>query len=296
MRKFKFAAAVLALVAAAPVLSQETYGPGKVNPYLDPALQDYVEMAYGYRNPAYAPGVPTDFRDSLTSITVPGLKTPVALKASGTAALVSIPAAAPKAAVKPAVPGQYYKVTFANEGGPLSAFVAPLDPGAISGFKAGDYVFVSVLPGTADHTGLINGLSGAGFKFSGERNVFSGSGKKTFLLGWAPYAALTRICGHPGVRAVSVEKKAAGMPLKTGIRFTLKAPAGEGSDAFVADFLKQLGLRTGFASETVLRLPRTSSYSKFVAFDVTGSLPVDMVGELSQSPFVAAVEFNDRAL
>lgn len=299
MRMPKYAASVfLGLFLSAPALTQENYKPQEINPYSDPALQDYVEMVYGYKNPVYAPGIPSDFRDSLTAISTPSLKKAAVPVASGTPALSAAPGALQTPAVsKPApVPGQYYKVTFANESGPISAFVAPLDPGALSGFKGVEYVFISLLPKTGDHAGLIDSLAGSGFKFSGEKTEFSDSGKKTFLLGWAPYASLTKIIGHPGVRTVAVEKKAAGMPLKTQIRFTLKAPAGEGADAFVADFLKQLNARTGFASATVIRLPRASAHAKFVAFNVTGSLPVDMVSELSRSPFVAAVEFNERSL
>ncbi|MBU2574227.1 MAG: hypothetical protein KKH28_09145 [Elusimicrobia bacterium] len=38
-----------------------------LNPFSDPALQDYVETAYGYRNPANTPKFAPDFRDAPTS-------------------------------------------------------------------------------------------------------------------------------------------------------------------------------------------------------------------------------------
>ncbi|MBI4801204.1 MAG: hypothetical protein HY796_01655 [Elusimicrobia bacterium] len=326
MSKYALSACLIFLVSA-PAFSQEDYNPQEVNPFLDPALQDYVETVYGYRNPANAPKFASDFRDTLTSLSVAALKSALAgRRPGGSASQPSIRPAAPlpqPSALSPqpssfpqdrlpnvlnsigeshgsggslAVPGQYYKVTFANENGPLSAFVAPLAPDALSGFKAGEYVFISILPATADHARLIDALSKTGFKFSGEKTYFTDSGKKTFLLGWAPYANLPAICGQQGVRKVAVEKKTSGVPLKTRIRFTLRAPSGERSDAFVSDFLKNLNTRTGFASENVLRLPQNSAHAKFTAFDVTGSLPVDMIGELSQSPFVAAIEFKDNAL
>ncbi len=295
MRMSKYAVtAFLALCFSVTSIAQEAPVSQNLNPYLDPALQDYVEMVYGYKNPVYAPKIPSDLRDSLTSISAPGLKNAPALKGPALTAPVPGPVAPLQRAA--AVPGQYYKVTFANENGPLSAFVAPLDPNALTGFKVGDYVFISLLPKTGDHAGLISALSANGFKFSGEKTFFTDSGKKTYLLGWVPYASLTAICGHPGVLKVAMEKKAAGMPIKTNVRFTLRAPSGERADEFVADFLKRLNDRTGFTSESVVRLPQNPAHAKFTAFDVTGSLPVDMVSELSRSPFVAAVEFNDKSL
>jgi len=259
------------------------------NPYLDPAFQDYVETVYGYRNPKNAPKYVNDFRDAPTSLPVITLKTeqlPIIIKAS---------APAPAPAVKPA-PGQYYKVTFANEGGPLSAYVNPLNPNALSGFNAGDYVFITVLPRTNEYAAVIKALSGTGFKFAGEKTYFTGGVKKTFLLGWVPYSKLESIYKHPQVRRVAIEKKSSGIPLRTRIRFTLRAPGGTLSGVFVSEFIRQLSAGTGFASENVFRLPQNAGNAKFTAFDVTGSLPVDMVGEISRSPFVAAVEFKDKSL
>jgi len=261
------------------------------NPYLDPAFQDYVETAYGYRNPNNAPKYVNDFRDAPTSMPLVTLKNdqlPVIIKASA-------PAPDPAPAVKTA-PGQYYKVTFANEGGPLSAYVNPLDPNALSGFNAGDYVFITVLPKTNEYAAVIKALSATGFRFAGEKTYFTGGGKKTFLLGWAPYSKLESIYKHPHVRRVAIEKKSAGIPLRTRIRFTLRAPGGTLSGVFVSEFIRQLSAGTGFASENIFRLPQNAGNAKFTAFDVTGSLPVDMVGELSRSPFVAAVEFKDKSL
>ncbi|MBU2574191.1 MAG: hypothetical protein KKH28_08965, partial [Elusimicrobia bacterium] len=288
----KYAVSVfLVLFFSASSLSQDSYNPQDANPFLDPALQDYVEMVYGYRNPANAPKFAPGFRDSLTSLSVRQPSSPAA-PLLHPSSLIPHPSSFPQGppAAQLSVPPQYYKVTFANETGPLSAFVAPLEPNALSGFKAGNYVFISILPRTADHAGLIDALSKTGFKFSGEKTYFINSAKKTFLLGWAPYAGLTEISGNPGVRRVAVEKKISGVPLKTGIRFTLRAPSGAHADVFVAEFLKQLNARTGFTSENILRLPQNSAHAKFTAFDVTGSLPVDMISELSRSPFVAAVE------
>ncbi|OGS08878.1 MAG: hypothetical protein A2270_05715 [Elusimicrobia bacterium RIFOXYA12_FULL_51_18] len=279
-----------------------------INPFLDPAVQDYVEMAYGYRNPKNTHNVANGFRDAPTSITGPTLMNanpafpgiePLAYNSAAApfrpAAKPSVTVPAVKASVKP-VPGQYYKVTFANENGPISSYVSPLDPNALSGFRAGDYVFIMVLPRTDDHAAVITALSGTGFKFAGEKTSFTGSGKKTFLLGWAPYSNLEGIYKNPKVRRVAIEKKASGLPFRTRIRFTLRAPGGERSGAFVSDFIRQLTSASGFASERVFRLPQNSGNAKFTAFEITGSLPVDMVGTVSRSPFVAAVEFNDKSL
>ena len=312
-----------------PVFAQTDF-PGvppspETNPFLDPSFQDFVETAYGYRNPknmwgkplqrfppvAQSPGrgaanVINDFRDALTSLPVTTLMTSRPARAPvSSLSLIKLNSAAadPAPAVKAAAhgaaksaPGQYYKVTFANESGPLSSYVSPLDPGALSGFRAGDYVFISVLPKTDDHAAVIKDLSGTGFKFAGEKTYFNGSGKKTFLLGWAPHSKLESIYKNPGVRRVSIEKQSSGAPFRTSIRFTLRAPGGESSGAFVSDFIRQLTSSAGFASESVVRLPQNSGSAKFTAFEITGSLPVDMVGAVSRSPFVAAVEFKDKSL
>jgi len=296
----------------------------ETNPYLDPAFQDYVETAYGYRNPNHAPKHAGDFRDALTSLSSVTLKTarpPAAVapqaapKAPQAVSKIQIassgqprtlaPGSTEKVRGQPgalasnfnsAAPGQYYKVTFANENGPLSAYVNPLDPNALSGFKAGDYVFITVLPRTEDHASVIRDLSETGFKFAGEKTYFTGGVKKTFLLGWAPYSKLDSIYKNPGVRRVAIEKKTAGIPFRTRIRFTLRAPGGPLAGVFVSGFIRQLSAGTGFASENVFRLPQNAGNAKFTAFDVIGSLPVDKIGEISSSPFVAAVEFKDKSL
>lgn len=271
----------------------------ETNPFLDPSVQDFVEMAYGYRNPKNTPTVINDFRDALTSLPVTTLRTvrPTAINGPVPAPAVkaAVPVSPVPAAAKP-VPGQYYKVTFANEPGPLSSYVGPLGSGVLSGFSAGDYVFITVLPKDDDYAAVVKSLSGTGFKFAGEKTYFNGSGKKTFLLGWAPYSKLEGIYKNPRVRRVGIEKKASGMPFRTRIRFTLRAPGGERSGAFVSDFVRQLTSASGFASESVFRLPQNSGNAKFTAFEITGSLPVDMVGAVSRSPFVAAVEFKDSSL
>lgn len=286
-----------------PVCAQTDF-PGvppspETNPFLDPSFQDFVETAYGYRNPQNTPRVINDFRDALTSLPITTLMTSQSTVIKGPVAVPAVksavPAPAAPAAVKSA-PGQYYKVTFANESGPISSYVSSLDPNALSGFRAGDYVFITVLPKDDDHAAVIKALSGTGFKFAGEKTYFNGSGKKTFLLGWAPCAKLESIYKNPKVRRVGIEKKASGVPFRTRIRFTLRAPGGERSGAFVSDFVRQLTSASGFTSESVFRLPQNSGNAKFTAFEVTGSLPVDMVGEISRSPFVAAVEFQDKSL
>ena len=155
---------------------------------------------------------------------------------------------------------------------------------------------MTVLPKTGDHSAVIKSLSGSGFRFAGEKTYFTAVGKRTFLLGWAPYSRLDGICRDPLVRRVAIEKKTSGIPFRTRIRFTLRAPGGARSGIFVADYVRRLGSEAGFASENVFRLPNNSVDAKFTAFEITGSLPVDMVGEISRSPFVAAVEFKDKSL
>jgi hypothetical protein len=288
-----------------------------VNPYTDPAVQDFVETVYGYRNPANARLI-NDFRDSLTSLRAEdkprsaslgpqdngisegqtGLFGPVTQKYAGFQQGISggrVTENVSQISTQPE-PGQYYKVTFAYESGPLSSYVGPLDPNALSGFKAGDYVFITVLPGMNDHRAFIETLAGTGFKFAGEKTYFTGGRKKTFLLGWAPYSKLAAIRRHPQVRGLVIEKKTPGVPYRTRIRFTLRAPGGERAGVFVAEFVRRLSSSTGFTAENSFRLPQNSRNAKFAAFEVTGSLPVEMVGEISRSPFVAAVEFHDKSL
>ena len=115
-------------------------------------------------------------------------------------------------------------------------------------------------------------------------------------LGWAPYANISKIAKISGVAGVAVEKKSIGMPLKTKVRFTLKVPYQNKPNVFVPEFIKRLTDEGGFDAGNWFRLPQKSAESKFSVFSVTGTLPVDMIGELSRSPFVASVEFNDASL
>ncbi len=282
----------------------------EINPFLDPAVQDYVETSYGYLNPKYTPGLINDFRDSPTSLyPAAGTKTPPPaadkpqlkegrLKESpapgaGDAAVSS--AKITQAAARPET-GQHYKVTFAGESGPISSCVNPLSSGAISGFRAGDYAFISVLPKTEGASAVIASLAADGFRLSGEKTYFTAEGKKTFVQGWVTYPKLERIYKNPLVQRVAVEKKSPGAPFLTRIRFTLRAPSGDNSAVFVADFVRNLGASAGFSAENISRLPKAYGGAKFTAFEVTGSLPADMASSVSLSPFVAAMEFQDKSL
>jgi hypothetical protein len=80
------------------------------------------------------------------------------------------------------------------------------------------------------------------------------------------------------------------------VKFTLKVPYQNRPGAFVGRFIKDLGFEKGFVPENVFRLPAGGGTSKFTAFDITGSLPIDMVGELSRSPFVVSDELKDPSL
>gem|GEM_PF-1211786 len=273
----------------------------ETNAFLDPAFHDFAEMSYGYLNPEYAPRERSeDRRDSLAGMPASGLAalraaSPSVSGLSGSMSLVAGGSVRPpedRADGKPA-PGQYYKVTFANEAGPLSSFVARPDSAVMAGFGAGDFVFVSVLPGTGDHPAVIRSLAKTGFKFSGERTQFSGSARKKYLTGWVPYAALPGVYKNPLVRRVAIEDPASGEPFRASIRFTLRAPGGKNSGLFVSDFITRLGESAGFVPETISPLPENAGNAKFMAFDITGTLPVDKIKPLSLSPFVASMEFRD---
>lgn len=315
MITIKRALCLSALFLPAQLLAQNSLsGPSaspEINPFLDPAVQDYVETSYGYLNPKYTPGLINDFRDSPTSLyptartktpppaaDKPQLKEGRRLKESpapvaGDAAISS--AKITQTAARPEI-GQHYKVTFAGESGPISACVNPLSSGAISGFRAGDYAFISVLPKTEGASAVIAALEADGFRLSGEKTYFTAEGKKTFVQGWVTYPKLERIYKNPLVLRVAVEKKSPGAPFLTRIRFTLRAPGGEKSAVFVADFIRNLGTSAGFSAENISRLPKAYGGAKFTAFEITGSLPADMAGSVSLSPFVAAMEFQDKSL
>ncbi len=309
MNLIQRAICVSAMFISGPLFAQSELSappaPSGINPFLDPAVQDYVEMSYGYLNPEYAPGLVNDFRDSPTDFysadrmppkqlsgDKPQLKDEQRLKGS-----LSLPAGhAAGAPGNTEQTGQHYKVTFAGESGPISSCVNPLDPGAISGFKIGDYAFISVFPKTEDSSAVIAALAADGFRFSGEKTYFTARGKRTFLLGWVPYPKLDRIYKNPLVLRVAVEKKSSGARLRARVRFTLRAPGGERSAVFVADFIRNLASSAGFSAENVFRLPKAPGSAKFTAYEITGSLPVDMVSSVSRSPFVASMELQNKSL
>jgi len=259
--------------------------------FSDPAFQDMVDTSDGYLNPASTMEVRTDFsdfRDSPVSA-VPSLKNPVP------AEVAARPVPARPAARAAAYPAGHYKVTFAGEGGPVGSFVWPV--GSAPGKYAREYVFMSVTPADRDYSRLLPGLkSQCDFRFVGEKISYYQDSHRTVLLGWAPADNISRISSMKGVLGASVEKKMAGVPLKTRVRFTLKVPYQSSPGAFVPDFLKRISGENGFSAETWFRVPGQGSDTRFTIFDVTGSLPVDMVGELSRSPFVASVEFRDDSL
>ncbi|MCX5791737.1 MAG: hypothetical protein NTY45_05885 [Elusimicrobia bacterium] len=285
---------LLAAIFPAPVPAagpKDAAAAEKTNPFSDPVFQDYVETAAGYLDAANVARKPAgDLRDALAAPALPTLKNPLPV-------LKSVPAASPPAERPEAAgaPLNYYKVTFAGEGGPLGSHVWPLD--ANPGRYAREYVFLSVVPTEQNYDALLARLeTEAGFRFSGEKTYFFSKSKQTVILGWAPYASLSVIMKVKGVAKVSVEKKSAGVPLKTKVCITLKVPFQNKPNAFVPEFIRTIGKNNNFDTENWFRLPNKSADSKFSVFNVTGTLPVDMVGEISRSPFVAAVEFKDSSL
>jgi hypothetical protein len=298
MKKNLISSLILTAFCAAAVCAQESLqvdpriiGGG---PFSDPAFQDFIETGNGYLVSANTNKIRTDFsdfRDSPITQAAPTLKNPVPQAAKPAA-----PAGQP--AVKsgsPALPAGHYKVTFAGESGPVGSFVWPLGEGTRR--YAREYVFMSVTPADKDYSKLLPKLEAeAGFRFAGEKTFYSRNSKRTVVLGWAPAANLIKITGMKGVRSAAIEKKGAGIPLRTKVRFTLKVPYQNRPNEFVPDFLKRLSDEGGFTAGAWFRLPQKGADTKFSVFDVTGTLPVDMISNLSRSPFVASVEFNDASL
>lgn len=266
------------------------------NPFSDAAFQDCIETSDGYLNSKNTMkviadyGAPGDFRDSPISAPAPTLKNPAPVKAA-------VPAPAPRLvpAEGPELPAGHYKVTFAGESGPVGSFVWPIGTGPQK--YAREYVFISVTPSGKDYSELLPRLeSEGGFRFVGEKTSYTRESRRTVILGWAPSANLIKIGRLKGVQQAAIEKKSFGVPLKAKVRFTLKVPYQNRPNAFVPGFIKTLTENSGFTAENWFRLPQKGADSKFSVFDVTGSLPVDMIGDLSRSPFVASVEFNDSSL
>jgi len=262
-------------------------------PFSDPGFQDCIETADGYLNSKNTMEVRTDFRefrDSVISAPAPTLKTPVPARIQAPAARL-LPE---ERAGLPALPSGHYKVTFAGDSGPVGSFVWPMDSGSKK--YAREYVLLGISVGEGSYDKLLVRLEAAGLRFAGEKIAYGKKTKQMIILGWAPYSSIAEISKMSGVAGVAVEKKSMGVPLKTKVRFTLKVPYQNRPNAFVPEFIKHLTEEGGFSAEAWFRLPQKNSESKFSVFDVTGTLPVDMIGELSRSPFVASVEFRDASL
>ena len=259
-------------------------------PFSDPAFQDCLETSEdGYLNSKNTMNVRTDFRDLRDAvISAPA----VSLKTPPPAAVVR-PRPEDREGL-PVLPAGHYKVTFAGESGPVGSYVRPLN-GAGARY-AREYVLLGVSVKGDSYEKLLPKLEAAGLRFAGEKNSYSARNKSTVILGWAPLASLPRLSKVEGVAGVVVEKRSSGVPLKARVRFTLKVPYQNKPNAFVPTFLKRLTDEGGFATENWFRLPQKGADSRFSVFDVTGTMPVDMIGELSRSPFVASVEFNDNSL
>ncbi len=288
-------ALLLAACLAAPAAAQDAAPSGDpmagTGPFSNPEFQDMLETSDGYLNAQNTMKVRTDFsdfRDSPVSA-APSLKNPAPAAAKAAPA-----ASAPAAARKPFLPTSHYKVTFAGESGPVGSYVWPVGEGPRK--YAREYVFLSVTPAAKDYSALLGRLEKeCGFRFAGEKTYYYGNVRRTVVLGWAPAANLLKVVRLKGVREAAVEKRGA-VPLKTKVRLTLKVPYQNSPNEFVPGFLRRISAENGFSAEAWFRLPQKEKDSKFSVFDVSGSLPVDMIGELSRSPFVASVEFRDSSL
>ncbi len=287
---------LLLAAAAAPAAAQSGLSSGDPlagsGPFSDPAFQDCLETSEnGYLNSRNTMLVRSDFREFRDAVASAPTRS---LKGQPPA-----PAASPRVAPEdrpglPDLPSGHYKVTFAGDSGPVGSYVWPLDGGGRR--YAREYVLlgVSVRPGPYDK--LLPGLEAAGLKFAGEKTAWSAKKKKTVILGWAPLSAMAELSRLPGVEGVAVEKRSGGIPMKARVRFTLKVPYQNKPNSFVPSFIRRLSEEGGFTAEKWFRLPQVPADSRFSIFDVTGVIPVDMIGPLSRSPFVASVEFSDSSL
>ncbi|MDO8804734.1 MAG: hypothetical protein Q7R35_09880, partial [Elusimicrobiota bacterium] len=298
MRKNLAVLFLLAACFATPAFSEDAASSGDplagTGPFSDPAFLDCMETADGYLNSKNTMEVRSDFRefrDSVISAPPPSLKALAPNFGPGTGKSAGARVLPEERAGLPALPAGHYKVTFAGDSGPVGSFVWPLDSGSKK--YAREYVLLGVSVGGGSYDKLLVKLEAAGLRFAGEKIAYGKKTKQMVILGWAPYASIAEISKISGVGGVVVEKKSIGVPLKTRVRFTLKVPYQNKPNAFVPEFIKRLTEEGGFDAEAWFRLPQKNSESKFSVFDVTGTLPVGMIGELSRSPFVASVEFKD---
>jgi len=292
--------AILLTACAANLSAEGVYSAGDplagAGPYADPVFQDFIETADGYLNSKNTLAIRTDFRetgdfrDSVFSSSAPTLKNPAPAEKKS-----ADPRVRPEdRSGLPMLPNGHYKVTFAGDSGPVGSFVWPLDSGSRK--YAREYVLLGISVGEGPYDKVLARLEAAGLRFAGEKISYSVKTKKTVILGWAPYSGISKISKISGVGGVVVEKKRIGVPLKAKVRFTLKVPYQNRPNAFVPEFVKRLTDEGGFDAEAWFRMPQKNNDSKFSVFNVTGTLPMDMIGELSRSPFVASVEFNDISL
>ncbi|MDD2806564.1 MAG: hypothetical protein PHV33_13515 [Elusimicrobiales bacterium] len=299
MKNYLLLSLLLAAAPALPASAEEQLGVDARlvggGYFSDPAFQDFVETGDGYLNSKNTQLLRSDFkalpqglRDAPISAAPLSLKTPP--PPVRPAAAKVLPEDRPGL---PQLPAGHYKVTFAGDSGPVGSYVSPLGSGSR---YAREYALLGVeIKGDA-YDQLLPKLEAAGLRFAGEKNTYSSKAKKTVILGWAPYSAIAKISKIAGVAGVGVEKKSSGVPMKARVRFTLKVPYQNRPNAFVPEFIKRLEQNEGFDSEKWFRLPQKTADSRFSVFEVDGVLPVAAIGELSRSPFVASVEFNDSSL
>ena len=77
-----------------------------------------------------------------------------------------------------------------------------------AGAKAGEYVFVSILPKAKNYKALVRELSAsAGFVLSGERTIHLKNAKRTRIVGWVKASGFETIRKNPGVARVRLEHK-----------------------------------------------------------------------------------------
>lgn len=93
--------------------------------------------------------------------------------------------------------------------GRLRDAVAAPRKAAAAGAREEAYVFVSILPATRDHAGLLRQLAASsGFVLSGERTIYIKGAKETRLVGRARASGLAAIRANSGVAGVNIEKEA----------------------------------------------------------------------------------------
>ncbi len=258
----------LLTVLAAPLFSQTKFN----NDFIDPEIQNYFEMRYGYKNPAVSKD--SAFRDSpITQVNENALFKNASIQTGYKSYRKELSEPLPL----------YYSVKKAYDSGPISSCVIEPDKENSAFLQKYSAVEIVVLENNWQDV-YEKVIQPAGFVLGGEEYTKEGKTRLKTLIGWIPEAKMPLLMGKKGIKSVYFSKGRGLKAPPVRVSLILKAPSDRDPAVFAQAFsghLASIGFNAGEVKNVI-----AGQNARFYLIEIDGSIPIDKTAQVLADPFI----------